>query len=290
MLTGALAALRLVVDPAFDGSEVTGRSEAGERLMLNSRLLKKKMEDYKGLHCGCPPGTHAALVRTICRHVAPCSGVLDIGAHAGALLLRLRDRGFADLVGTDLDATRFDLPGAEFVRLELNQPFASKFDRKFNLITSTDVIEHLDSPLNLLSQVWALLEEGGRVAISFPNVALWEGRIRFLLKGELWGFEARNYRLQRHISPITFEQMQCMMQETGFDLVEAGTGGSFGTVLREVLGFPIWGPLRLLLGPSVCGESALFLCKKGDPDPELKAPLHYRKRWGGLPDRIGLDD
>jgi 2-polyprenyl-3-methyl-5-hydroxy-6-metoxy-1,4-benzoquinol methylase len=254
------------------------------------RLMRKPMEDYKGLHVGCTPGTHAALVDMIGRHLRPCNGVLDIGACAGALLLRLRDKGFGDLTGTDLDTTRFNLPDATFLKLELNQRFSEEFTTKFKLITCTDVIEHLDSPRNFLAEACALLEEGGYLALSLPNVAFWEGRCKFLLKGELWGFGEKNYRLQRHISPITFDQMRMMTQEIGFEVVEVGTGGSFATPFRQAVTFPIWGPLRWIAGFSVLGEAALFLLKKSEPNPELKVPIHYKNRWRGIPDMIGLED
>jgi 2-polyprenyl-3-methyl-5-hydroxy-6-metoxy-1,4-benzoquinol methylase len=91
------------------------------------------------------PGTHAQIVSKIGRHVKPQGPVLDIGAHSRALLLRLKQIGFLDLTGGDLDPTRFDVPGAQFTRLELNEPFANRFERKFQVITATDVIEHLDS-------------------------------------------------------------------------------------------------------------------------------------------------
>src|SRR5262249_33482853 len=114
--------------------------------MTLHRLLRKPMEAYRGRHVGCAPGTHAALVEMISRHLVPTGAALDIGTHSGALLLRLQEIGFSDLVGADLDPTRFDVPGAEFKRLELNEPFAHHICKKFQLITSTDVIEHLDSP------------------------------------------------------------------------------------------------------------------------------------------------
>ncbi len=251
--------------------------------------LRKALEDYKGLTIGCAPGTHAGLLRMILHHVQPCAGILDLGTHAGALLLRLQDAGFTDLHGADLDPTRFSVDRAAFTRLELNEDFSRHFSRRFSLITATDVIEHLDSPRSFLQQARALLEEGGHLALSLPNVAFWEGRGKFLLKGELWGFGDKNYRLQRHISPITFEQMTLMMQEIGFEVVECGAVGSFAKPLWWLLSAPIWIPMRALGGKSALGESAIFLARKTTPDPLLKEPIHYRNRWKGIPDNIGLE-
>lgn len=247
------------------------------------------MEHYKNLSCGCAPGTHAALVAMICRHVRTRAGVLDLGAHSGALLLRLRDQGFTDLTGVDLDTTQFAVPEANFLRADLNQEFAQALHRRFHLITCTDVIEHLDNPRAFLAEARGLLDDGGYLALSLPNVAFWEGRCKFLLKGELWGFGEKNYRIQRHISPITFTIMRMMAQEIGYQVCEIGTGGGFATWFRRSVSFPLWGPLRLLGGPSVLGESALILLRKGEPVVELKTPLDYKDSWQGMPDRRGLE-
>ena len=128
-------------------------------------------------------------------------------------------------------------------------------------------------------EIRKLLDENGFVAISLPNVAFFEGRIKFLLHGELWGFGGGNYLAQRHISPVTKEQMILMMQEIGLRVVEFRTAGSFATLLRWVLLSPIWLPIRLVGGPSALGESAIFLAQKSEPDPELKKPTDYRLRW-----------
>lgn len=252
-------------------------------------LLRASGEVYKGLNIGCAPGTHGALVDMIKRRTRTREGVLDIGAHSGALLHRLRDHGFADLAGADLDPTRFTVPEAQFFRVELNKPFAKEFGRTFNIITSTDVIEHLDSPRDFLSQCHQLLADGGYVGLSTPNVAFWEGRCKFMLNGELWGFGERNYRLQRHISPLTIEQVQMMMQEVGFQIVEIMTAGSFATAIRQIVTFPLWAPIRLLGGRSAMGECLLVLAQKGEPVAELKEPVHYRNRWKGIADRIGCE-
>lgn len=77
---------------------------------MNNPLMRRRMEDYSGMHVGCAPGTHAGLVEVVLKHVPQRTGVLDIGPHSGALLLRLRENaGFSDLHAADLDATVFKL-------------------------------------------------------------------------------------------------------------------------------------------------------------------------------------
>jgi hypothetical protein len=250
------------------------------------------MESYEGRHIGCAPGTHAALGALIDLHVPRerRGSALDLGAHSGALLLRLRQLGFEALAGADLDATRFDVPGGAFTKVDVNEPFAELFEQRFDLLTATDVIEHMDNPRAFLSEARKLVgARGAYLGLSLPNVAFFEGRMKFLLRGELWGFGDKNYRLQRHISPITFEQMHLMMRELGWETLACATAGSFATPLRWVLTAPLWLPLRLAAGPTVLGECAVFLARSVAPDPALREPTHYRSRWAGRPDRIGLD-
>lgn len=252
-------------------------------------MLRRPMENYSGIHCGCAPGTHAAVAEIIHRHAPPGSGVLDLGGQGGAMLARLRDIGWDDLWLADLDGTRFALPGVAFRRIDLNGNFAKAFDRSFSLIVSTDTIEHLDSPRHFLKQARSLLADDGLLAVSFPNVAFWEGRVKFALKGELWGFGASNYRKQRHISPMTIEQTELMMRELGLAPLDRRTAGSFATPLKWVLTSPIWGPMRWLGGERALGESAIFLAQKSTPEEELTDPLHYRNRWRGIPDRVSIE-
>lgn len=254
------------------------------------KKLRRPLENYEGRLCACAPGTHAALVEEVVTKVPRDAQVLDIGAHAGALLMRLRNAGFANLTGTDLDPTRFNVPGAQFRRLELNRQFSDEFSQRFGLITCTDVIEHLDSPRNFVAECRNLLEDGGWLAISMPNVAFWEGRLKFLLTGELWGFGAKNYRSQRHISPMTSEQTTLMLEECGYEVVTVRTVGSFATPLRSILLAPLRLVVRLLGGERTAGECLLIVAKKSDPNSDLSAPTHYRDRWAGKADNIGLDE
>jgi hypothetical protein len=84
--------------------------------------------------------------------------------------------------------------------------------------------------------------------------------------------------------------MAMMMRELGFEVVGMGSAGSFSTPLMTALTFPFWSLSSLLRGISTLGECAIFLARKAAPDPELTQPVHYRSRWKGIPDMIGLED
>ena len=54
-------------------------------------------------------------------------------------------------------------------------------ERRFDVIIFADVLEHLAWPIGVLRGYLDLLEEGGTVIISLPNVGLWSVRLSLLL-------------------------------------------------------------------------------------------------------------
>jgi SAM-dependent methyltransferase len=241
-----------------------------------SQLWRRNLEFYKGMIVGCAPGTHTAAVELIARNVKLRHGVIDMGARSGSLLARLRDAGFEDLNAVDLDVSELKLTDVPIRRIDLNTRFAEYYDRTFTLVCCSDVLEHLDSPRNFLQQAYQLLDEDGYLCITVPNIAFWHGRVKFALKGEHWGFGERNYRQQRHISPMTFDAMRMTMAECGFRLVDAVTAGSFAGPLQKIALAPLAGLFRLIGGPRALGETSIYLAQKTTPDKELARPVHYR--------------
>jgi len=94
--------------------------------------------------------------------------ILDVGCGAGATMLALRE--FGPVVG--LDAAALAL---EFCRerghpalvqgLAEALPFSAG---QFDLITSLDVLEHLDDDVGALAEIHRLLPEGGRLLLAVP--------------------------------------------------------------------------------------------------------------------------
>jgi SAM-dependent methyltransferase len=247
--------------------------------MLKSKLFRRPPEKYKDLHIGCAPGTHAAVVNIVQQHVPHKSSLLDIGAHSGALLARFADVGYTDLAAADLDTTVFKLKSVPITRIDANQPFAHLFDRTFNVIVTTDVVEHLDSPRQFLPEARKLLADGGHLAFSIPNIAFWEGRVKFALQGEHWGFGAGHYRAQRHISPLTIDQTDLILREIGYRPIAWTTQGTFATLARRIVLSPLWLPFYLADRKRTLGESLIFLAQKAPPEEDLRHPWDYRERW-----------
>jgi 2-polyprenyl-3-methyl-5-hydroxy-6-metoxy-1,4-benzoquinol methylase len=107
-------------------------------------------------------GLHDFLLERVLSHYARRGNcAVDLGAGSGALAVRLRELG-VDVVAVDMDARGFkgDVP---FIRADLDDPdFTRQLGEKgFDLVTSVEFIEHLESPVRFLRNVRRLLKPGG---------------------------------------------------------------------------------------------------------------------------------
>jgi SAM-dependent methyltransferase len=147
------------------------------------------------------------------------------------------------------------------------------------VVVASEVIEHLDSPRHALRQIREIMRPGGYLLLTVPNVGFWEGRLKFLLNGELWGFSEQSYRSIRHISPMPAGLLGLTLREIGFEPVVSTTAGSFATPLRWVLLAPLWVPLLAIGGRRILGECTLILARLSAPDEDLRTPAAYRDVW-----------
>ena len=97
--------------------------------------------------------------------------VLDIGAGAGALLTRLDAAGFT-VAGLEPDGNArsrqpdFPLPVHAGSGEDIPEALA---DNSFDLVLMTHVFEHVEDPMQVLSNCRRLLSDRGRVFIEVPN-------------------------------------------------------------------------------------------------------------------------
>lgn len=99
--------------------------------------------------------------------------ILDIGCGSGQFLYYLRERGYRDAIGLDLDAAQVEV--AQGLELDATCATVADFlehdDRSYGLITMLDIIEHFtrDELFPLLDSVASRLAPGGRLIASVPN-------------------------------------------------------------------------------------------------------------------------
>jgi SAM-dependent methyltransferase len=226
------------------------------------KLWRAGSDAYRGLPVRCAPGVHEVCLAAIEAHARKNARVLDLASGSGAFLARLRDAGFADLTGVERDAATCGAPGVRCVSLDLDRPFAAGLDGRFDVVSAIEIIEHLSSPIAFLREICALLSDDGVALISTPNIAEWRSRLKFLLKGELRHFDDRQYRYQRHVSPVVPALVPALLEEAGLSLVSMHAAGSFdGPLQRYTLAGAASLVARLGKVPMANGDCLIILAR-----------------------------
>lgn len=150
------------------------------------------------------PGLHQFLLEQVCpRYFCAGQRAADLGAGTGALALRLHELGW-DVLAADFNPAGYRA-GISFVEVDFNQQdFASKLGPgSFSLITSVEVIEHVENPIGFLRNIGRLLTPGGVAVLTTPNVDSTPARIKFLLRGTIRMMDAQSEKT--HITPIFWD-------------------------------------------------------------------------------------
>jgi SAM-dependent methyltransferase len=89
----------------------------------------------------------------------------------------------------------------------------------FDCVTMWDVLEHDPDPLRLLGEVRDVMKPGALLAVSMPNLAGLEARLR----GRSWRFFRPEFGHITHHTPSTLSRM---LRRAGFDVLQVQTEGS----------------------------------------------------------------
>ncbi len=119
-----------------------------------------------------------AVVRAYLDALPAGTTVLDAGCGEGLLVEEYRDR----LAMTGVDA---HYEAAHVTRGSLTAlPYG---DQHFARALCLDVLEHLsyDDQARALAELWRVLQPGGQLLVSVPNLAHLQSRVQFLLRGRL---------------------------------------------------------------------------------------------------------
>ena len=145
--------------------------------------------------------------------------LVDLGAGDGTLAERLRKEGF-DVTAADAMIDDFRPVDIEVKTANLNEglPFA---EGQFQVVVSTEVIEHLENPWFFMRELHRITEPGGVVIVSTPNLSNVYVRAWYALTGRLYNFLDSAYQNIGHITPIYLWNLK-RMAEGKFD-VEAVT-------------------------------------------------------------------
>lgn len=161
------------------------------------------------------PGLHAHLVGKI-ETVSKDMRILDLGCGTGAWLNRLRDNGYSNLAGADIDISQIGMPDLKVFHINLDGDGLNSIDGQYDLISAIEFVEHLGDVSNLLNFVHERLSDGGSFLLSTPNVNSLTSRIKLAVTGKLRHFD--QYGDQTHYTPIFIEPFARLLAKHGLTI------------------------------------------------------------------------
>jgi len=153
-------------------------------------------------------------------------GHLDIGAGRGELIEELRRSLPLKSSACDFHVERFAAKDVACAQVNLNHQSLPYPDAKFDLVTSSEVVEHVENYRALLREAFRVTANGGVLVVTTPNVLNVNSRVRYFVSGfaNLFGpLPVRNDKLYStggHITPIPYFYLAHALLDAGFDKVE----------------------------------------------------------------------
>ena len=139
--------------------------------------------------------------------------LLDVGCALGDCLDTARNKGWKDIHGVEVSV--FAAKFAKERKLNvLNKTLKeAKFkSNTFDAILYQDVIEHVDDPINELSESYRILKKGGIIFLVTPDVGGWW---HSLLKSKWY-----HYKPGEHIMYFTEKSLELALKNAGFKKIK----------------------------------------------------------------------
>jgi SAM-dependent methyltransferase len=158
---------------------------------------------------------HAAHIRDLLGPFLPPPGagaVLDIGCGIGCALVALRNWGFTNVQGIDIDREQVKSCQRRRLPVELVEDstlFLLEHVSEFELILMLDVLEHVpvSEQIPLMRAVCSALDPGGRVILTVPNASS--------LVATRW-----RYGDFTHCSTFTEHSLRFVLKNAGFENIQ----------------------------------------------------------------------
>jgi predicted TPR repeat methyltransferase len=150
--------------------------------------------------------------------------VLDVGCAAGFFLSVMKERGWRTL-GVEVSGYIAEYGrqnyGLDVIVGTLDEAAEKLGERRFDLITFWDVVEHLPDPRTILARAAQLLKPGGKVLIETQNVRSLFARVL----GRRW----QHYKHHEHLYHFDRRTVRELCRQAGLNVVEntAFLGGKY---------------------------------------------------------------
>jgi 2-polyprenyl-6-hydroxyphenyl methylase/3-demethylubiquinone-9 3-methyltransferase len=165
-----------------------------------------------------------------CQPITPGTRVLDVGCGNGALCAEFIRRD-CEVVGVDLSTqgigiARASHPKGRFELLKADSEVLENLKvEPFDLVVSTEVVEHLYSPREWALGCFMALKPGGRLICSTPYHGYWKNLVLSLLGR--WDKHADPLWDGGHIKLWSRRSLSALLIEAGFEVTDFKGVGRF---------------------------------------------------------------
>ena len=154
--------------------------------------------------------------------------LLDVGCGIGYFLEEAKKRGW-EVYGTEFTDEAISICSAKGISMKQGVLNSADFEsQSFDVITSFEVIEHINNPREELSQFRKLLRKGGLCYVTTPN---FNSLLRYRLKDQ---YNVISY--PEHLSYYTPKTLKSVFKLSGFEAQKIVTTGISLTRLRTSKG------------------------------------------------------
>lgn len=140
---------------------------------------------------------------------------LDFGAGIGNLTQLIQDLGhFNSITAADIMQRPLTMDKSiNWLNWDLNESLQLP-DHQFDVILSSEVIEHLENPRSVVREWFRLLRPCGTLIFSTPNNESWRSLIALLVQGHFVAFGDTCY--PAHITALLRKDIARILTEVGF--------------------------------------------------------------------------
>jgi 2-polyprenyl-3-methyl-5-hydroxy-6-metoxy-1,4-benzoquinol methylase len=169
------------------------------------------------------PQYYFSMREDLIRLIPPqAQNILEVGCAAGLTGKALREKGFKEIVGIEVNEEVAQKGKLYYDKLMIEdvEKISLPFEKEhFDCILYGDVLEHLVDPWQVLKNHHAFLKKGGTIICSIPNIRHYRIMKKLFFKGK-WEYTKDGIMDKTHLRFFTLDSIQGMLEKAGFEIRE----------------------------------------------------------------------